>query len=74
MIIKKLELHNFGVYAGTNTLKLTGKNPVVLIGGMNGRGKTTILEGVLLSLYGSNSIAYKESKYKITEWIDKIIY
>lgn len=64
MIIKKLELHNFGVYAGTNTLKLTGKNPVVLIGGMNGRGKTTILEGVLLSLYGSNSIAYKESKYK----------
>lgn len=64
MIIRKLELHNFGVYAGTNILKFTGKKPVVLIGGMNGRGKTTILEAVLLGLYGSNSIAYKESRYK----------
>lgn len=64
MIIRKLELHNFGIYAGTNILKFTGKKPVVLIGGMNGRGKTTILEAVLLGLYGSNSIAYKESRYK----------
>lgn len=64
MIIRKLELHNFGVYAGTNILKFTGKKSVVLIGGMNGRGKTTILEAVLLGLYGSNSIAYKESRYK----------
>ena len=30
---------------------------------MNGCGKTTILEAVLLGLYGSNSFAYAESKY-----------
>ncbi len=64
MIIKKLTLHNFGVYADTNTMEFSGKRPVVLIGGMNGRGKTTILEAVLLSLYGSNSFAYTESKYQ----------
>lgn len=63
MIINKLELHNFGVFAGTNTLYLSGKKPVVLIGGKNGRGKTTILEAVLLALYGANSFAYTESKY-----------
>ena len=63
MIIKKLIMHNFGVYASTNVLEFRGKKPVVLIGGMNGRGKTTILEAVLLGLYGSNSFAYTESKY-----------
>lgn len=63
MIIKKLVLHNFGVYASTNNFKFNAEKPVVLIGGMNGRGKTTFLDAVLLALYGSNSFAYTESKY-----------
>lgn len=55
---------NFGVYAGTNSFEFSHKQPIVLIGGMNGRGKTTFLEAILLSLYGANSTAYKESTYK----------
>ena len=64
MIIKKLELHNFGVYAGDNRFLFEGNKPIVLVGGMNGRGKTTFLEAVLLALYGSNSVAYSESEYR----------
>lgn len=55
---------NFGVYAGTNSFEFSHRQPIVLIGGMNGRGKTTFLEAILLSLYGANSAAYKESTYK----------
>lgn len=64
MRIKKLKLHNFGVYAGDNEFVFEGCKPIVLIGGMNGRGKTTFLEAVLLSLYGQSSFAYSESDYK----------
>ena len=66
MIIKRLTLHNFGIYAADNTFKFDNKSQktVTLIGGMNGRGKTTFLEAVLLALYGSNSFAVIESKYK----------
>ena len=64
MIIKKLKLHNFGVYAGDNEFVFEGSKPIILIGGMNGRGKTTFLEAVLLALYGQSSFAYSDSGYK----------
>ena len=63
MIIRRLTLHNFGVYASTNTFAFDAKKPIALIGGMNGRGKTTFLEAILISLYGPNSFAYGESEY-----------
>lgn len=61
MIINKLQLHNFGVYASDNTFVFNSEKPVVLIGGMNGRGKTTFLEAILLALYGKNSFAVQAS-------------
>lgn len=64
MKINRLTVNNFGVYAGENSFIFANRKPIVLIGGMNGRGKTTFLEAILLALYGSNSIAYKESKCK----------
>lgn len=61
MIINRLQLHNFGVYASDNTFVFNSNKSVVLIGGMNGRGKTTFLEAILLALYGKNSFAVQES-------------
>ena len=46
MIIRELVLHNFGVYASTNRFVFHGDKPIVLIAGMNGRGKTTILDAI----------------------------
>lgn len=58
MILDELVLHNVGTFAGRQTLTLTppsSKKPIVLIGGLNGAGKTTVLEAIHLALYGSLS-------------------
>ena len=43
MKIKELKLYNFGVFAGENIFEFVSDKPIVLVGGMNGRGKTTFL-------------------------------
>ena len=56
MILDRIVLHDFGVYAGRQEVELTPpstKQPVVLFGGINGTGKTTLLEAIQLCLFGS---------------------
>lgn len=60
MIFKELVLENFGPYHGKNIINLTAKNeldnaPIILFGGMNGGGKTTLLDSIRLALYGKRS-------------------
>lgn len=58
MIFTHLTIENFGIYDGTHEFdlrprKVDGKFlPVILFGGKNGAGKTTILEAIRLCLYG----------------------
>lgn len=73
MKIASLTMHNFGIYAGTNTLILSNEKPVVLVGGLNGRGKTTILEAVLLALYGKRSFAIEENKIAFPHYIARLV-
>ncbi|MEX0819702.1 MAG: DNA sulfur modification protein DndD, partial [Pirellulaceae bacterium] len=58
MILDRLVLHNFCLFKGRQVLELapeTRDRCVVLVGGMNGGGKTTILDAVQLALYGSRA-------------------
>jgi len=72
MLIKNLTLTNFRVYEGTNSFDLTpfkrcGKpSPIILFGGLNGAGKTSILSGVRLALYGRLSLgpAVSQKRYE----------
>lgn len=54
MILDTLILENVGIYAGRQEAELSPLpgRPVVLFGGMNGGGKTTILESLQLAFYG----------------------
>jgi DNA sulfur modification protein DndD len=57
MLLRELTLHNFGVYLGRQTVELTTtpERPVVLVGGLNGCGKTTFLDALQLVLYGNRA-------------------
>ncbi|MEI7732302.1 MAG: AAA family ATPase [Verrucomicrobiota bacterium] len=57
MILDSIALNNFGVYGGRQEAVLApndDRRPIVLFGGMNGGGKTTLLDAVQLALYGPN--------------------
>jgi DNA sulfur modification protein DndD len=69
VILNELVLHNVGTFAGRQVIDLTppsSAKPIVLVGGLNGAGKTTILESIQLALYGSlwNSSARRTGSYE----------
>ncbi|MGB3636132.1 MAG: DNA sulfur modification protein DndD [Rivularia sp. (in: cyanobacteria)] len=57
MIFLELVLENFGPYYGRQVINLQPNNddnphPIILVGGMNGGGKTTFMDAIRLALYG----------------------
>lgn len=71
MIFTNLTLNNIGPYKGKHEFNLkpevdgVNSKPVILFGGLNGAGKTQLLEGIKLVLYGSASMGTRVpiSKY-----------
>ncbi|WP_026795257.1 MULTISPECIES: DNA sulfur modification protein DndD [Planktothrix] len=61
MIFLELTLENFGPYRGKQVIDLRPKikdnviSPIVLFGGMNGGGKTTLMDAMRLALYGQRA-------------------
>ncbi|GBO55077.1 DNA sulfur modification protein DndD [Pseudanabaena sp. lw0831] len=60
MIFRELTLQNFGAYQGKHTINLSvdvnqDHPPIVLLGGLNGGGKTTFIDALRLVLYGAKA-------------------
>lgn len=61
MIFQTLTLQNFGPYGGRHRLNLrpdtvgNANRPIILIGGLNGGGKTTLMDALRLVLYGQRA-------------------
>ncbi|MCL1475430.1 DNA sulfur modification protein DndD [Argonema antarcticum] len=56
----ELVLQNFGPYAGRQVINLSPEDnekstPIILFGGMNGGGKTTLMDAIRLALYGQRA-------------------
>ena len=65
MYFTKVELQNFGIYKGTHEMCLTdkvGNRNITLVGGLNGRGKTTFHDAILIALYGKQALKYIQEK------------
>ena len=67
MKLKQITLENFGLFRGRNEIDLEPRTkygkvkPLVLIGGKNGAGKTTVLESLRLCLYGARALGDRVS-------------
>ena len=61
MKINKIVLYNFNSYEGLNAFDFTSNDPqrnIILIGGKNGAGKTSLFTAIKIALYGPLSFGY----------------
>ncbi len=71
MLLNKIIVNNLGVFSGRHVIDLTPRvykekvRPIILFGGMNGSGKTTIFDAIKLCFYGAEAFeSTKDAVYK----------
>lgn len=79
MIIESLKVNNFRVFKGEHLFDLApnstnGQRPIVLFGGLNGSGKTTMLTAVRLSLYGRQSLGSATTIKSYHQYLSDCMY
>lgn len=82
MLIKQLVLRNFRVFNGTHVIDLAPRKrqnndnprPIVLFGGLNGAGKTSILSAIRLALYGRLAFGPATQQQEYVEELSALIH
>lgn len=76
MILETIILENYGAYGGRQEANLTPEEgkPIILFGGMNGGGKTTLLDAVQLAFYGSKARISNRGKLGYKDYLRESIH
>ena len=75
MLLRRLVLEDFGLYQGVQEIDLTPRQkhgctlPVILFGGKNGAGKSTIFEAISLCLYGRAAIGERTRQSEYLDYL-----
>ena len=75
MKINLVHIYNFSSYAGDNfiDLRTTSEKNVILIGGNNGAGKTSLFTAIKLALYGPQCFKYQDKNHHYFARIRELI-
>lgn len=80
MIFQELTLENFNSYQGRHTFNLQpetsadGTHSIILIGGLNGGGKTSIMDAIRLALYGQRAqIDRRKKSQSYSEFLSQCV-
>ncbi len=80
MLLESLTLCDFGLFRGEHTIDLNPRKkynstrPIILFGGLNGAGKTTILSAIRLAIYGKQSLGHAVSQKSYDEYLASKIH
>lgn len=80
MILEQLTVRNFCLFRGDQVFDLTpgqrnGRHlPIILFGGINGGGKTTLLDAIQLALYGARAKCSKRANLSYEEFLRESIH
>lgn len=86
MIFTELILENFGPYKGRHIIDLRPKiatsepskkgeynSPIILFGGMNGGGKTTLIDAIRLALYGARAKCSTRGNLSYNDFLNQCV-
>jgi DNA sulfur modification protein DndD len=75
MLFTELVLHNVGPYRGRQSISLATQpgKPIILIGGMNGCGKTTLLDAIQLGLYGNRANTSNRGSQAYEDYLTSLV-